>query len=516
MKVNLLNRPGYVPGPEIAPFKKDLSDDMNLEDILSVMAKNDNYIYQQCRNVLQNPLVDRENILYRHSALRDAVKNSKSILTLYATVAEVVTDVSNYRTSMRKKGNPTPAMRVIQSIELLSLLAQGLERLKEQIVATYGSFKGAIFRDFYDDFLKEYNANFIGLVKEKTVLLKTIETSGEIHLSGHIGKGLKPDGYIVNALAEYQPRRKFDIMESLFSTKVKKNEVRISFDEIQLANDCKDLETAGLLHVACTFDEFAKDLMKLFDTLRAQLAFYQGCCTLYNHMNNMVFPVCFPEIAQNEHAIEAESIYDLSTAVRTLHIPTTNDIHGEDTLIYLITGTNHGGKTTFIRSVGIAQLMAQCGMFVPAKSMTTQIFSGIFTHFVRNEDVTLNAGKLEEELARLSKIVDRMSRGSLIFLNESFATTSERDGAMIAEDIVRAFYDNNVTCFFVTHIYVFAKKAYDEHFPRTQFLQAERTVEGERTFHISSGEPSSTGYGMELYDAIVNNGAEPSDVLGEA
>ena len=181
----------------------------------------------------------------------------------------------------------------------------------------------------------------------------------------------------------------------------------------------------------------------------------------------------------------------------------TNDLTGEDTIAYLITGTNHGGKTTFIRSIGASQLMAQCGMFVPAKSMITQIFTGIYTHFVRNEDVTMTSGKLEEELRRLSKIVDCMSSGSLILLNESFATTSERDGAAIAEDIIRAFYDNEITCFFVTHIYAYAKKAYDAGIPRMQFLQAERTEEGERTYRMKQGEPGATGYGMELYDEII-------------
>ena len=98
-----------------------------------------------------------------------------------------------------------------------------------------------------------------------------------------------------------------------------------------------------------------------------------------------------------------------------------------------------------------------------------------------------------------------MKQESVIFLNESFATKSEREGAAIAEDIVRAFMDNNVTCFFVTHIYSYAKKAYDEKYPRTKFLQAERTEEGERTFRITEGEPSLTGYGMEMYHEILGD-----------
>lgn len=505
MKAYLLNRRGYVAEEDIAPFKSDLVDDLMLEPVLQSMAKNDNFIYTQCRNILLSPMTDRENILHRQSALRDAIRNKKTILSLYATVAEVVTDVTNFRSTNRKKGNPLPAVRVIQAIEQLDLLAKGLERLKTEIVNTYGHFTGVIFRDFYDDFLKEFNTDFVTLVHEKTAMLRAISEGGEIQISGSIGKGLKADGFVVNSLSEYQPKRKFDIMESLFATKVHKNEIRISYDDLQLNRDCLDLETAGLLHVASCFEGFSRELIKLFDSLRVQLAFYNGCCNLHNQMINMVYPVCFPEIVNGEHSIAATDIYDLGIAIRNLKLPMVNTITGEDTLLYLITGTNNGGKTTFIRSAAIAQLMAQCGMFVPAKAMTTQVFRGLYTHFVRREDSSMTAGKLEEELRRLSRIVDHMKAGSIIFLNESFATTSEREAAQIAEDIIRAFTENNVTCFFVTHIYTYAKKAYDLHYPRTQFLQAEITTEGERTYRISSGEPGVTGYGMEMYHRILGD-----------
>ena len=98
MKVQLLNRPGFTQEGDIAPFKNDLCQDLVLEPILQAMAKGDNYVYQQCKQILLSPLTDRENLLYRQSALRDAIRNTKTILSLYATVAEVVTDISNFRT----------------------------------------------------------------------------------------------------------------------------------------------------------------------------------------------------------------------------------------------------------------------------------------------------------------------------------------------------------------------------------------------------------------------------------
>ena len=296
MKVNLLNRPGYTEAPDIAPFKNDLVQDLVLDPILEIMGKGDSYVQQQCRTALLTPLTDRANLLHRQSALRDAIRNSKTVLQLYATVAEVVTDISNYKTSHRN-GNPLPAVKVLNAVEQLDLLAHGLERLKDVIVATYGHFTGVIFRDFYDAFLKEFNADFVRLVHEKAALLrKSGDDDGEIQISGRIGTGLKSEGFIVNMLSEYQSKRKHDIIDSLFSTKIRKNEIRISYDDLELNRDCRDLESAGLLHVASTFDGFSVELMRMFNSLRQQLAFYHGCCNLYNQMKNLCFPVCFPEL----------------------------------------------------------------------------------------------------------------------------------------------------------------------------------------------------------------------------
>ena len=59
-----------------------------------------------------------------------------------------------------------------------------------------------------------------------------------------------------------------------------------------------------------------------------------------------------------------------------------------------------------MRSVGLAQLMMQCGMFVGAESFSANIYTHIFTHYVREEDTTMKSGKLDEELGRFSGILD--------------------------------------------------------------------------------------------------------------
>ena len=62
-----------------------------------------------------------------------------------------------------------------------------------------------------------------------------------------------------------------------------------------------------------------------------------------------------------------------------------NDVHGGGKSLVVITGANQGGKSTFLRSVGLAQLMMQCGMFVAAE-VTGPVCTGVFTHYKREED----------------------------------------------------------------------------------------------------------------------------------
>ena len=80
--------------------------------------------------------------------------------------------------------------------------------------------------------------------------------------------------------------------------------------------------------------------------------------------------------------------------------------------------------------------MMQCGMFVPAAQFEGSLYRNIFTHFTRREDQSMNSGRLDEELRRMDAIVRHVTKDSLVLLNESFATTTEKEGSVIALELV--------------------------------------------------------------------------------
>jgi hypothetical protein len=144
--------------------------------------------------------------------------------------------------------------------------------------------------------------------------------------------------------------------------------------------------------------------------------------------------------------------------------------------------------------------MLQCGLFVTAGAFSSSVRSGLFTHYKREEDRTMRSGKFDEELVRMSAIADRIQGRALVLFNESFAATHEQEGAEIARQIVSALLDSDVTVFFVSHMYAFARSFLDD--DRALFLRADRGEGGTRDFRLREAKPLSTSFGADLYRQI--------------
>ena len=176
-----------------------------------------------------------------------------------------------------------------------------------------------------------------------------------------------------------------------------------------------------------------------------------------------------------------------------------NDGDADGKSMIIITGANSGGKSTFVRSVGLAQLMMQCGMFVVADAYRASVCGGVFTHFIREEDASMTSGRLDEELARMSVIADEIGPGCLMLFNESFAATNEREGSEIARQVVQALLEARIRVVYVTHLYDFAESCLHQHAASTLFLRAERERDGRRSFRMVVADPLSTSFGEDLY-----------------
>ena len=264
-----------------------------------------------------------------------------------------------------------------------------------------------------------------------------------------------------------------------------------------------ELRDRGINLVAHALAQSVDHIDNFIKMLRIELAFYIGGLNLHDQLDQIGEPTAVPEpAAAGERRCSFQGLYDVCLALTMKQKIVGNRVDADGKELVVITGANQGGKSTFLRSIGLAQLMMQCGMFVPAESFTSNLCQGLFTHYKREEDSAMESGKLDEELGRMSNIVDHVQPNDMILFNESFAATNEREGSEIARQITRALVEKRIKAFFVTHLYEFPHWFYDRHKKNTLFLRAQRQADGKRTFKPIEGEPRQTSYGTDLYSSI--------------
>ena len=113
----------------------------------------------------------------------------------------------------------------------------------------------------------------------------------------------------------------------------------------------------------------------------------------------------------------------------------------------------------------------------------------------------------------MSSLIDELQPDSLVLLNESFASTNEREGSEIGRQIVRAWLESGVKVGYVTHMFDLANGLHAERDGEALFLRAERLPDGRRTFRVIEGEPLPTSHGQDIYRQIF---ADPPEAPGSA
>ena len=153
------------------------------------------------------------------------------------------------------------------------------------------------------------------------------------------------------------------------------------------ARALSELNDRGVNLVANALAQSTDHILSFFQMLRTELAFYIGCLNLHAQLGQMGEPMCFPIPAPaGERKLSFSGLHDVALALSMERKVVGNDLNADRRDIVIITGANTGGKSTFLRSVGLAHLMMQAGMFVPAKSFASEVCDGIFTHYKREED----------------------------------------------------------------------------------------------------------------------------------
>lgn len=284
-----------------------------------------------------------------------------------------------------------------------------------------------------------------------------------------------------------------------------------------------ELAEKTLLHLGGVVSSITSALMRFFTNLETEMLFYQGAVELIQTLEKLGLPMCRPQFVSCESKqFAASGIYDLSFAHHlaaragySSDVIVKNDVqmNSKQGQIFIVTGPNQGGKTTYLRAIGITQLLAQAGMLVPAESAVISPVDWIYTHFSSAEKAGTDRGRLEEEMVLLEQIMKEISGDSFLLMNESFSSTNSHEGTIIAEEILKALSLIGTRVIFVTHLYELAKKIDVINASTNGITKLVSLVAGikqpannedgktqgiERTYLVTPGEPLPTGFASDI------------------
>ena len=262
------------------------------------------------------------------------------------------------------------------------------------------------------------------------------------------------------------------------------------------------IEIKSMLHKYVSIDGYS------FISLMPEIIFYIRFAEFCDKIKEKNLPLCKAQVTdREERSCFISDIYNIKLAVKAVSGEevdiVTNEFSFDDNgRIYILTGPNRGGKTTITQAVGLAFLLAQNGIYVPASSMKFSPCDNIFTHFPADENDTVDLGRLGEESKRLSEIFSVATRYSLILLNESLATTNVAEGLYIAKDVVKAMRYLSVRSVFNTHMHDLARNL-DE---VNRDIEGESVIasmvtgveNGRRSFKVFIAPPQGVSYARDI------------------
>jgi hypothetical protein len=468
-----------------------LAQDIELEVLCDVAAAGDPYLHDIMSAAFRGAWTnDVATIRYRQDILKDCLANSSVVRQLYAIAIEPFSRERSWNFTLYGRD---PSSMVGSSVRALQSSLDILRRLRDACSANADGFNSRGFqqcfrtleRDLDDAYLAAAGADLNNLTFRKGVLL-----------SAQVGDGGKGVGTM---LRKPQPRD-LSWIRRILTPGPKGYTLQLHPRDEVGAKAFSELQNRGFRLICDALYQSAEHVLSFLKALRAELAFYIGCLNIQEQLFRIGEPIAFPEASQDANRFSCRNLRDVCLALTMGRKVVGNDVDAKGKPLVIITGANRGGKSTFLRSVGLAQLMMQCGMFVTAETFASSVHTGLFTHYKREEDRSMRSGKFDEELVRMSSIANVVRRGAMVLFNESFAATNEREGSEIARQIVTALLENDVTVFFVSHMYEFARSFLDD--DRALFLRADRDEDGARSFRLREAKPLSNSFGADLYDRI--------------
>lgn len=275
---------------------------------------------------------------------------------------------------------------------------------------------------------------------------------------------------------------------------------------IQTAIDA--IFTKGLRNFEPVIQKYFNINTNCFTALLDDIRFLTAGVKFILSMKENGFPMCRPVIAPiAEKKCELAGVYNPVLACKLIEktIVSNTFTYDDNGRFYLVTGPNHGGKSIFAYSIGMAQALFQLGLFVPAERAVMSPVTNIFTHFPSSDENNYGKGRLESECARLSNIMKELKDTDMLLMDESFSSTSGLEASYIASEVLTGIGIIGCGGIYVTHIHDLPQQVdtYNSH-PQNKgkidnlVAQMENKENGVRSYKVSRTTPDGLSYARDI------------------
>lgn len=455
-------------GPAAAPFRSVLfgdSDipasideitapenfrDLNLDQVvLSLTSGRDEY---KLHPFFYSPLLEVKTVNYRHEVFRDLENGD---------VAGVVRSFTGGMQKMR--ANLVQADKLYNKwqkrrwfIDAVEVYSSAIDQLSYELMrSNIGSRGLRAFRSYLANYVE--SADFRALVNESEKLKTDLSRiSYSLSISGKrvtVGRYDSEPDYSIDVLETFE---KF----SQGVGKAYKFEYLTTPDMNHVEAAILDFVVKLYPEVLVALEEFcgrhAAYLDRTISNFDREIQFYLAYLEHIQKLKKEGLPFCYPEVTDRSKEIYARDVFDIALAVllgRERSPLVLNDFYLRDPeRIFVVSGPNQGGKTTFARTFGQLHYLASIGCPVPASEARLFLGDRIFTHFEREEDPQNLSGKLEDELRRIHHILEAATPNSIVIMNESFLSTTLSDALFLGEEVMKRISELGMLCVSVTFL----------------------------------------------------------------
>ncbi len=469
----------------------NIINDLDIERIASEMSI-DNYHKLSIDALLSNFTSDPLTIQYRLDIIEDLVNNpglADGIKGLIPMIDELTSIIA------RNQFEEMNLLQTVKRISELGIFVQCIDELKNLLLnfksnITSEGLKGLL--DLIDDITNE--ESFLSLCTELPKLRLGVSNISSVTIGINLDSMLYPKEAVLVSLNDqpYREQSFFDRISGKFTSEDKltgitplykinknSNSDRIMSDTLMagdkkydyflkaLNNNLESLIKSVVRPMVPVVNKYLNTNTKFLTKLLPEFCYLLGAVKLIRKLKSSGLSVCKPKVVEIERRIcTVKSSYNVILALNTHDrnpeadlggTVVSNDISfGDQGRIFVLTGPNQGGKTTYIQSIGLVQILFQLGIFVPGIQAEISPVDSLFTHFPVEESFDSNMGRMAEECNRLNQIFCQATRYSMILLNESFSSTSSTEALFITREVILGLKVLGTRAIITTHIHELA------------------------------------------------------------